>query len=318
MLKYFMQMIVRFFMNDLDWYPLVSIIILNWNRKDDVEETLNKIKQQSYNNVEIIVVDNGSNDNSVDIIERNFPLITVIALPCNIGCEDGNNVGILNAKGEIILFLDSDAGIEKDGISKLIESFYEDKAVGIVEPRIIRPADNYIINEPKYWGNKFTGCVVAFRASVFKDIGLRPGEYFIYASEPDISLRAIELGYKIVHRSDVIGEHRESPTARLSKKFYYYSTRNCLWLIWRYYPLQSAVYETIFLLTFYLVLSIKTFAFRYYIQGVFAGIIGFKSQVIGKRKVLKRYNEARLFPGYKDLIKILKLKIFKFTNGDSS
>ena len=303
-------------MNNLDWHPLVSIIILNWNRKDDVQETLTNLKRQSYNNIEIIVVDNGSTDDSLNMLEIDFPYITVIALPINIGCEDGNNVGILNANGEILLFLDSDAGIEDDGVTKLLESFNEDKSVGIVEPRIIRPSDNSIYNEPKYWGHKFVGCVVAFRASVFTDIGLRPGEYFIYASEPDISLRAIEHGYKIVHRSDVIGEHRESPTARVSKKFYYYSVRNSLWLIWRYYPIQSAVYETIFLLIFNLVISIKAFAIHYYIQGIFSGIISFKSQVFGKRTVLKRFNEARLFPGYKDLIRIIKLMLSKPTKGD--
>lgn len=314
--KYFMQEGIRYFMTNLDWNPLVSIVILNWNRRDDVVETLINIEQQSYSNVEIIVVDNGSTDDSLYILERDFSYATVIALPINIGCEDGNNVGILNAKGEIILFLDSDAGIERDGITKLLESFREDGSVGIVEPRVIRPADNFIINEPKYWGNNFTGCVVAFRASVFAEIGLRPGEYFIYASEPDISMRAIEHGFKIVHRSDVIGEHRESPTARLSKRFYYFSTRNCLWLIWRYYPLPSAVYETLVLLTFNLLLSCKALAPHYYFHGIISGIIGFKSQVIGKRTVLKRFNEARLFPGFLYLLRILKLKLSKNKKGD--
>jgi len=316
MLKYFMQTIIKSFMNNLDWYPLVSIIILNWNRCNDVGETLKNIIQQSYDNLEILVVDNGSVDGSLIMLERDFPSIRVIALPKNIGCEDGNNVGILNANGEIILFLDSDAGLERDGIAKMLESFQEDQHVGIVEPRVIRPADNLIINEPLYWGNNFTGCVVAFRASVFNETGLRPGEYFIYASEPDISMRAIEGGYKIVHRSDIIGEHRESPTARLSKRFYFYSTRNCLWLIWRYYPIKSAIYETIILLSFNFIFSMKALAPHYFFQGLASGIFGMRTQVAGKRRVLKRFNEARLFPGYIDLIKILKIKLFKLTRGD--
>jgi GT2 family glycosyltransferase len=303
--------------NTSDWQPLVSIIILNWNRRDDVAETLNKIKLQSYSNLEIIVVDNGSKDNSLEMLKKDFSIFKIIALPTNIGCEDGNNVGILNATGEIILFLDSDAGLEKDGIIKLLESFNEDKSVGIVEPRVIRPADNFIYNEPEYWGgNQFIGCVVAFRASVFEAIGLRPGEYFIYSSEPDIAMRAIEHGFKLIHRSDIYAEHRESPAARLSKRFYYFSTRNCLWLIWRHYPLRSAIYETLFLLVYNFFLSLKAFALHHYFYGLVAGIIGFKSQVFGKRKVLTRFDEARLFPGFETLIKIFKLKLIKKIKGD--
>jgi len=303
-------------MKNTDWQPLVSIIILNWNRREDVTETLHNINLQSYLNIEIIVIDNGSSDNSLKMLKSDFPGVKVIALPTNLGCEEGNNVGILNANGEILLFLDSDAGIEREGIVKLLETFYDDQSVGIVEPRVIRPADNFIYNEPKFWGNRFTGCVVAFRASVFDKIGLRPGEYFIYASEPDISMRAIENGFKIVHRSDIIGQHRESPTARLSKKFYYFSTRNCLWLIWRYYPLHSAIYETLVLLLFNFFQSCKAFAVHQYFLGVISGFIGMRSQVMGKRKVLKRYNEARLFPSFFVLIKILKIKFLKNNQED--
>tara|TARA_X000000368_G_scaffold390475_1_gene353727 strand:- start:16257 stop:17171 length:915 start_codon:yes stop_codon:yes gene_type:complete len=298
-------------MSNLSWNPLVSIIIVNWNRCEDVIETLKNVENFSYKNIEIIVVDNGSTDKSLTTLRSGFPNIRLLALPSNIGCEDGNNVGILNANGEIIVFLDSDAGLEKEGITKLIDSFSQDKNVGIVEPRIIRPSDDKIINEPSNWPirNAFTGCVVAFRAEVFQKTGLRPGEFFIYASEPDICLKAIDHGFKIIHRSDIIGEHRESPTARINKRFYFFSTRNLIWLIWRHYPLSSAVYETIFLLVIHFFRSIRHFAFHFYLQGIIAGVYGIKKQIVGKRSPLKRFDEARIFPGPKDLIKIINKKI---------
>ena len=302
-----------YFMNNSKLEPLVSIIIVNWNRCEDVIETLENIQNLLYKNVEIIVVDNGSTDNSLKVLKNYEPHIRLLALPMNTGCEDGNNVGILNAKGEVLLFIDSDAGIEADGISKLLESFNEDDSVGIVEPKIIRPSDNKVLNESENWPirNTFTGCVVAIRAEVFKQIGLRPGEFFLYASEPDICLRAIDHGFKIIHRSDIVGEHREAVTSRVNKRFYFFSTRNTIWLIWRHYPLSSAIYETCILLLIHFVRSARHFAIHYYLQGVLAGIFGFRKHVVGVRRPLKRFHEARVFPGIKDLLKIAYKKIFK-------
>jgi GT2 family glycosyltransferase len=302
-----------YFMNNHKYEPLVSIVILNWNRCEDVLETLEGVKKLLYDNLEVIVVDNGSTDKSLSSLKNYKSNIKLISLPANIGCEDGNNVGILNANGEIILFLDSDAGIEINGISKIIKSFEDDPCVGIVEPKIIRPSDNKVLNEPENWPirNTFTGCVVAIKADVFRKIGLRPGEFFIYSSEPDICLRAIEAGFKIIHRSDIIGEHREAATSRISKQYYFYATRNFIWLIWRHYPLKSALYETIILLTIQLIGSVRHFAIHYYLQGIIYGLFGLRKQALSLRKPLKRYADARVFPGFKDLIKILIKKIFK-------
>ena len=311
MLVFFLNKEMLFTMNNLMKTPLVSIIIVNWNRCDDVIETLQKLSSVNYQNIEIIVVDNGSTDDSSQILSQKFPYINLIALPNNIGCEDGNNVGILNSNGEFLVFLDSDADIEPDGINKMLNVFYSDDSVGIVEPRIIRPADNKILNEAKYWPKKntFTGCVVAFRASVFKKIGLRPSEFFLYSSEPDICLRVIESGFKIMHCSNIEGYHRESPVARANKMFYYLATRNTIWLIWRHYPFFSALYESLILLIIHFYRSIGHKALHYFLWGVIVSIYRFKSEVIGKRKPLKRFNEARVFPGFKMLIKIIYLKL---------
>lgn len=296
--------------------PLVSIIILNWNRCEDVVETLDHVLKLNYENLEIILIDNGSTDNSVEVLSQ-YKSIKLIALPKNIGCEDGNNVGILNANGEILIFLDSDADLETDGIKKILNVFNEDTEIGIVEPKIIRPSDNKILNEPRYWPtrNAFTGCVVAIKSSVFKKIGLRPGEFFLYSSEPDICLRAIESGYKIIHSSEIIGRHRESPHARANKRFYHLATRNLTWVIWRHYPIKSAIYETLILFLVHAVRSAKHFAFHFYLLGIFEAIYYFRSGALAKRKPLKRYNEARLFPGFRDLIGIFRNKYFSKEKG---
>lgn len=293
--------------------PFVSVVIVNWNRCEDILFTLRKVETIDYPNKEIIIVDNGSSDNSVQKIRTLFPSVKLISLPVNIGCEDGNNVGILNSSGEIILFLDSDADIDSENFSNLIKEFDRDQSIGIVEPRIIRPSDLKILNEAQHWPirNTFTGCVVAIKAEVFDRIGLRPGEFFLYSSEPDIALKTIEHGYKIVHCSNIIGHHRESAKARASKQFYYFATRNLIWLIWRHYPIKSAIYETCFLIIIHFVRSIKDLAFINFLRGLFVGLFNIRVQAFNKRKPIKKFQEARVFPSFNDLLKIIYNKFIK-------
>ena len=291
--------------------PFVSIIIVNWNRCNDIISTLSIISNIDYEDKEILVIDNGSTDDSVKEIKERFSSVNLIQLPENIGCEAGNNVGILNAVGDIILFLDSDADIDSENFTKLIDVFKNNPDIGILEPRIIRAHDSVIINEPKSWPlkNTFTGCVVAFRSSVFDKIGLRPAEFFLYSSEPLLALKAVENNIKIVHKTDIIGRHRESPTARANKLFYFYATRNILWLIWRHYPLSSAVYETFFLMFLHAFRSLKHFAFHQFIFGLLTGVFYLRKEAFKKRFVIKSFQEARVFPGYRSSMDILYNKL---------
>ena len=99
--------------------PLVSIIIVNWNRKEDLLFVLKKIHEDNtYENIEVIIVDNGSDDGSIIEVPKKYPNFKYINLSSNLGCEEGYNIGVLNSSGEILIYLDSDAYIEKGGIKK--------------------------------------------------------------------------------------------------------------------------------------------------------------------------------------------------------
>lgn len=73
---------------------LVSILILNWNRPEETLNAIKSAKEQTYPNTEIIVVDNGSTDNSVELITKHYPEIKLIRLDKNYGCPGGRNRGI--------------------------------------------------------------------------------------------------------------------------------------------------------------------------------------------------------------------------------
>ena len=294
--------------------PLVSIIIVTWNRKNDILDALDDIKRQTYPHLEVIIVDNGSTDGTIQEVKRLYKDYKLICLPSNVGCEEGFNVGIVNSTGSILIYLDSDAFFEDNGISKIVDKFNKDSSLGIIDPRIYNFFSKSIQNEPKNWPPQdriFTGCAVGIRREVIDNTGLRPKNYFIYGSEIDISMRALDYGYKIEHSSDILAYHKESPTKRLSKKFYYYNTRNSIWLICKYYPLFPALREMIYLLLINLALSLKSFSLHYYFWGLFEGIFKLPQIIKNERKPLKKWYLGRLYPTIKEGIKIWEKKYGK-------
>ena len=88
---------------------LISVIIVNWNRLDDMNETLFSLRSQTYKDYEIVVVDNDSNDGSVEMIEKKYPHVKLVKSTNNLGCEGGFNLGMKNSTGDIFFYLDSDA-----------------------------------------------------------------------------------------------------------------------------------------------------------------------------------------------------------------
>lgn len=291
--------------------PLVSVIIVTWNRKDDILDALNALVRQTYKNLEIIVVDNGSSDGTSNEIKKKYPNCNLIILSSNLGCEEGFNVGMVNSNGDILIFLDSDAYFEDDGIFKIIEKFKKNDQLGIIDPRIYNYYSKKIQNEPKNWppsDKMFTGCAVGIRKTVIDKIGLRPKNFFIYASEADISIRALDAGFLIEHCEDIEAFHKESPVKRLSPKFYYYNTRNIIWLILKYYPIFSAIREILIHLCVNFTLSIKSFTVHYYIKGLVEGIIMAPQIIKNERKPLKKWYLGRIYPSFPELYKILNKK----------
>lgn len=208
------------------YYPKVSIIVLNWNGKDDTLECLESIKRIDYPNFDIIVVDNGSKDDSVKVIQNNFPDVTVLETRENLGFAGGNNVGIRYAiehGAEYILLLNNDTVVD----SHLLRSFIN--ASKIVQQEGIFGAKIYYYSEPyKIWyagarwikeiqhfchvgqghidnGESFNsimetdyvcGCSFFVSANVFKRIGLFEEKFFLTFEETDFCYRAKKASYK--------------------------------------------------------------------------------------------------------------------------
>jgi GT2 family glycosyltransferase len=115
---------------------LVSLITVNYNQTAVTCALLDSVRRQSYKEVEVIVVDNGSADDAGTIICPRYPEVHFIASPFNLGFAGGNNLGIAAAKGHYLFFINNDAELTEGCIQTLIERCVAVPDVGAVSPLI--------------------------------------------------------------------------------------------------------------------------------------------------------------------------------------
>ncbi|MZP29446.1 glycosyltransferase [Heliobacterium undosum] len=241
---------------------LVSVVILNWNRRDDLREGLTRLREQPYRPIEVIVVDNGSSDDSVAMVQADFPEVKIIEIGANIGVEAYNH-GFRQARGDYVVILDDDSFPAHDAIARMVERFREDPRLGVVAFDVrsyvqfeewlrrremtgeIRSAGTEQATgqqkaaEPEYYMS-FNGAGAGVRRSVMEKAGYYPGEFFLYMNEMDMAFRIWDAGYRIRFFPDIISYHKASPTNRQSWRAPFFYTRNLFWLVWKNQPLLPA------------------------------------------------------------------------------
>jgi GT2 family glycosyltransferase len=123
---------------------LVSIIIPCWNARDYIEKCFSSVKAQIYANIEVIVVDNGSSDDSKQLVRRfaNGLKISIIENPANYGFSGAMNQGIEASKGEFVFALNLDVELEPDYIEKLVKEF-NDPSIGSAIGKLLRPPEYF-------------------------------------------------------------------------------------------------------------------------------------------------------------------------------
>ncbi|MEW5760600.1 MAG: glycosyltransferase family 2 protein [Candidatus Thermoplasmatota archaeon] len=233
--------------------PLASIIILNYNGMEYIEPLFNSILAQDYKNYEIIFVDNASIDKSLEYVERNYPNVRIIKNSKNLGFAGGNNVGVSNAKGELIVFLNYDTVVEKKWLSELVKSVLSDEKIISSHSITLDEGENYkklpfiekyvpekvktlnlvgrnVITEVPYREDGFffpSGCSMIYKRNLieqpFDDL------YFCYSEDVYFGWLARLKGYKIVQVPTSIVHHAMPPEGREQKgDLLFYWERNRL------------------------------------------------------------------------------------------
>lgn len=303
----------------------LSVVTLNWNRKDDLKETLTSIWKQDFSNYEIIVVDNGSTDGSVEMVEEEFKNAKTIKLDKNMGIK-GYNIGMQYSKGKYVVLIDNDMIlVQNDSLGKIGKYFEENTKLGAIAFKIIDADTNKIsLNNPKYILNDdgengfetsvFDGGGVAIRKNILEKMGYYPEEFFMYQTEIDLSTKIWNAGFEIRYFPDVAVIHKWSPKSRNNEKFLYLWHRNYLWYVFKYFPLSLLFTEVIgfIIVGFYRAREKKYI--KVWIKATLSAFIGIfkilKMRHVVDEKVLIKMQKIRM-EHYKRENKIKKLKPFK-------
>lgn len=194
--------------------PLVSIVILTFNRINVLIDIIYKLKNLTYKNVEIIIINNNSNDETKIKIPDLFPEIKLINLDKNIGVS-ALNYGLKAASGEYILQLDDDSYPEDKLIELGIKEFIKNKRLGVLAFKVLNLRYNLCeTDEFPLYSRTFNGCGVMFRSEIFSKTGYYNDSIFIYYNELDLSIRVIDYGYEIRYYQEAIVYHLHTSTGR--------------------------------------------------------------------------------------------------------
>lgn len=238
---------------DSSKYPLISIQILNWNRADETQRAIRSALDQSYPNTEVILIDNGSSDNSLELTKSNFPEIQIVELDKNYGCAGGRNRGIEYCNGEFIFYLDNDGVLHKDAVSIAYDAIKEDETIAIITGEVYdfqSPDEIDTKIQPKstkrYRFNNFLGGICMHRKSIYDKIGTYP-MHFIYGGEEwYLTCKILDNNLKIIKDESMVLWHKRSDKARNRNNELLNAYYNKLYVCLSLYPLGHA-----FLFLFY-------------------------------------------------------------------
>ena len=245
----------------------VSLVILNWNGKRFLKECLDSVFSQSYKDFEVILVDNGSTDGSVEFVKKNYPKVKVIENEKNLGFAEGNNIGIRAAKGEYIVLLNNDTKADKDFLKELVKCAEESRGrVGCIaakmlfysNPEKINSAGMFALKDgagrdrgvfegdsPK-WNRKeeiFGACAGAalYTRKALDDVAVNgeffDSSFFAYFEDTDLAYRLRLRGWKTIYCPSAVVLHHGKGTSRKIHDFnIYYGHANRLKIIIKDFP----------------------------------------------------------------------------------
>ncbi len=229
----------------------LSLIIVNYNVKEFLLNLLDSLeKALSGTDSEIIVVDNASEDGSVEVIREKYPEVIVIANSDNPGFGRANNQGLEIAKGEYIVLINPDTIVREDTFIKMLSFFNEFPEAGMAGCKVLNPDGSlqlpcrrgfpgpwtsftkvtglstllpksplfarynltYLDENDTYEVDAISGAFMMFRRKVYEEIGGFDPEFFMYGEDLDLCYRTQKAGFKVyyVHNTEIIHYKGES------------------------------------------------------------------------------------------------------------
>jgi len=267
--------------------PLVSIIIVHCKGRQLLVNCLESVFEQAYRAYEIILIDNGSMDGSVDFVRQDYPQIKIIPSQSNIGFTRAVNMGIKQSQGTFVALLNDDAIADKGWLSSLVEAILKDERIGscaskqmyFFKPDFFEAAGILMhrggfpegIGHNEQDTGQFNqerevfaahGASGFYRRDMLEAIGMLDSDFFIYNDEIDLAFRAQLAGWKCFYVPNAVVYHMGGQTwaARDKKLLVYFTERNRIFMIVKNYPLKMILYYLPYLLKYELDIWVRFFS----------------------------------------------------------
>ena len=241
----------------------VACVVVNWNGWEDTVECLNSLRQQDYGELDVIVVDNGSTDDSYRRIQENHPWVTMVETGRNLGFPSGCNVGTrlaLQRGADYVWVLNNDTVAPPDTLKKLLRTAAANPSAGAVGAVL------YYMHDPERvqaWGggriNLWTGFVTHFTQPtelngnayltgasmllprrVCEEVGIFFEGFFMYCDDSDLGIRLRRAGYDLVVAEDTAILHKEGASSpKRSPRIDRFATISGMRLLRRHAPLPN-------------------------------------------------------------------------------
>ncbi len=239
--------------------PSLSVLIISYNEKENLSACLDSLSVQTLTDFEIVVVDNGSTDGSIELLQSSPHISKAIFLDRNAGYAGGNNVGMLdcfNRGVQLVLLLNADTVADPDLLHQLVQSYHSkrSKTLGLIQPVLLLESDHSLVNTIgnaihycgfgycKDYLRKFTsinlkddreiqsasGAALLVSKQYFEAVGSLDEDFFMYNEDQNYSWRGLLLGFRHFLASEAVLYHRYSFSKNAVKM--YHSEKN-RWLM---------------------------------------------------------------------------------------
>ena len=209
---------------------LISIVVTNWNGEDYLEKCIKSLVTQNYDKKEIVLVDNASIDNSVNLVMKKFPMVRIIKNKQNVGFPAGMNIGIKASKGNYILLMNNDTWIKKDFLRKLMK-FYDENKYEVIAPlerrykhekfnkynTTIDPLGSPAYYLPIYRKDKLfylCGVCLFFKKKLYLETKGMDPDFFLYFEDADWFWRLSLFGKQFSYVDDIFIYHASAASAK--------------------------------------------------------------------------------------------------------
>lgn len=242
-----------------------SVIIPSWNGRHLLERNLPSVMGQTYRPYEVIVVDNGSKDGSVDWLRRTYPDIRLLALPKNVGFAPANNLAWKEASGEFIVTLNNDARPTPRWLEHLARAAKEHPEAGVLASLLItsesekidaagddlscaaEPIKRGVGRTPEEYStleDVFGACggAALYRRSMLEQVGFFDEDFFACHEDIDLAFRARLAGWRVLYVPQAILTHEVGATlGKLPTLNWYLRLRNIEWVLVKNMPFRLLI-----------------------------------------------------------------------------